>query len=109
MHELKLIVDLFYRGGLSYMRYSVSDTAEHGDYYSGPKVVTDDTRAAMKDILSNIQSGAYAEDWIEENAQGRPWFNQVRANERDQQIETSGCAMSLRSMMPWLDPVVEVE
>jgi ketol-acid reductoisomerase len=104
MHELKLIVDLFYRGGLSYMRYSVSDTAEHGDYYSGPKVVTDDTRAAMKGILANIQSGAYAEDWIEENAQGRPWFNAVRANERDQQIETVG--RQLRSMMPWLNPVV---
>ncbi len=104
MHELKLIVDLFYRGGLSYMRYSVSDTAEHGDYHSGPKVVTDQTREAMKGILTDIQSGAYAEDWIEENAQGRPWFNEVRANERDQQIEHVG--RQLRAMMPWLDPVV---
>lgn len=106
MHELKLIVDLFYRGGLSYMRYSVSDTAEHGDYYSGPKVVTDDTRVAMKGILNDIQTGAYAEDWIEENAKGRPWFNDVRARERDQQIEQVG--RQLRSMMPWLHPV-EVE
>ncbi|MER2599194.1 MAG: ketol-acid reductoisomerase [Caldilineales bacterium] len=106
MHELKLIVDLFYRGGLSYMRYSVSDTAEHGDYHSGPKVVTDETRAAMKGILADIQSGAYAEDWIEENAKGRPWFDDVRARERDQQIETVG--RQLRSMMPWLHPV-EVE
>lgn len=104
MHELKLIVDLFYRGGLSYMRYSVSDTAEHGDYHSGPKVVTDETRAAMKGILSDIQSGAYAEEWIEENAKGRPWFNAVRAQERDQQIEQVG--RQLRAMMPWLAPVI---
>ncbi|HNS00887.1 MAG TPA: ketol-acid reductoisomerase [Anaerolineae bacterium] len=103
MHELKLIVDLFYRGGLSYMRYSVSDTAEHGDYHSGPKVVTDETRAAMKGILNDIQSGAYAEEWIEENAKGRPWFNAVRAQERDQQIEQVG--RQLRAMMPWLAPV----
>ena len=104
MHELKLIVDLFYRGGLSYMRYSVSDTAEHGDYHSGPKVVTDQTREAMKGILADIQSGAYAEEWIEENAKGRPWFNEVRERERNQQIEVVG--RQLRSMMPWLNPVV---
>ncbi len=104
MHELKLIVDLFYRGGLSYMRYSVSDTAEHGDYYSGRKVVTDDTRAAMQGILADIQSGAYAEEWIEETAQGRPWFNEMRARERSHQIEQVG--RELRAMMPWLDPVV---
>jgi ketol-acid reductoisomerase len=104
MHELKLIVDLFYRGGLSYMRYSVSDTAEHGDYHSGPKVVTDQTREAMKGILADIQSGAYAEEWIEENAKGRPWFNAVRERERNQQIEVVG--RQLRSMMPWLNPVV---
>jgi ketol-acid reductoisomerase len=104
MHELKLIVDLFYRGGLSYMRFSVSDTAEHGDYYSGRKVVTDDTRAAMQGILADIQSGAYAEEWIEENAKGRPWFNAMRARERSHQIEQVG--RDLRAMMPWLDPVV---
>lgn len=104
MHELKLIVDLFYRGGLSYMRYSVSDTAEHGDYHSGRKVVTDDTRAAMREILADIQSGAYAEEWIEENAKGRPWFNEMRQRERNHPIEKVG--RELRSMMPWLDPVV---
>ncbi|MEA3335367.1 MAG: ketol-acid reductoisomerase [Chloroflexota bacterium] len=104
MHELKLIVDLFYRGGLSYMRYSVSDTAEHGDYYSGEKVITDDTRHAMKGILADIQSGAYAEEWIEESAKGRPWFNEKRQQERNHQIEEVG--KQLREMMPWLDPVV---
>jgi ketol-acid reductoisomerase len=104
MHELKLIVDLFYRGGLSYMRYSVSDTAEHGDYHSGRKIVTDETRRAMGEILADIQSGAYAEDWIEENAQGRPWFNEVRQRERNHPIEQVG--RELRAMMPWLDPVV---
>ncbi|MEZ4768544.1 MAG: hypothetical protein R2844_08970 [Caldilineales bacterium] len=104
MHELKLIVDLFYRGGLSYMRYSVSDTAEHGDYYSGQKVITDDTREAMREILADIQSGAYAEEWLDENAKGRPWFNERRAEERDQPIEQVG--RELRSMMPWLNPVV---
>lgn len=103
MHELKLIVDLFYRGGLSYMRYSVSDTAEHGDYYSGRKIVTDNTRMAMQQILADIQSGAYAEEWIEENARGRPWFNEMRQKERNHQIEQVG--RSLRAMMPWLDPV----
>ena len=77
MHELKLIVDLMYQGGLSYMRYSVSDTAEHGDYTAGPKIVTDQTRAAMKQILADIQTGAYAEEWIEENAKGRPRFNRL--------------------------------
>ena len=104
LHELKLIVDLMYQGGLSYMRYSVSDTAEHGDYTGGPKNITDQTRANMKQMLGDIQSGAYAEEWIEENAKGRPWFNAVRAEERDQQIEQVG--RQLRSMMPWLDPVV---
>jgi len=102
LHELKLIVDLFYRGGLSFMRYSVSDTAEHGDYTAGPKIITDQTRAAMKQILADIQSGAYAEEWIEENAQGRPWFNAVRERERDSQLEQVG--RDLRRMMPWINP-----
>lgn len=102
MHELKLIVDLMYQGGLNYMRYSVSDTAEHGDYTAGPKIVTDQTRQAMKQILVDIQSGAYAEGWIDENAQGRPWFNQRRAEARDSQIEHVG--RDLRRMMPWLNP-----
>ena len=103
MHELKLIVDLFYRGGLSYMRYSVSDTAEHGDYYSGQKVITDDTREAMRGILGDIQSGAYAEEWLDENEKGRPTFNATRERERNQPIEQVG--RELRAMMPWLDPV----
>ncbi len=102
LHELKLIVDLMYQGGLSYMRYSISDTAEHGDYTAGPKVVTDETRVALRQILADIQSGAYAEGWIDENANGRPWFNQRRAEAQDSQIEEVG--RELRSMMPWLDP-----
>jgi ketol-acid reductoisomerase len=103
MHELKLIVDLMYRGGLTYMRYSVSDTAEHGDYTGGPKIITDQTRERMKTILADIRSGAYAEAWIEENDKGRPWFNQRRAQSRSSQIEQVG--RSLRRMMTWLDPV----
>lgn len=102
LHELKLIVDLIYQGGLSYMRYSVSDTAEHGDYTAGPKIVTDQTRQAMKQILADIQSGAYAEGWIDENAQGRPWFNEQRAAARNSQVEEVG--KQLRAMMPWLNP-----
>ena len=84
------------------MRYSVSDTAEHGDYSAGPKIITDQTRAAMQQILADIQSGAYAEEWIEENAMGRPWFNAVRARERDSQLEQVG--RDLRRMMPWINP-----
>lgn len=101
LHELKLIVDLIYQGGMNYMRYSVSDTAEHGDYTAGPRIVTDQTRQAMKEILADIQSGAYAEGWIDENAQGRPWFNQRRAEARDSQVEQVG--RELRKMMPWLN------
>src|SRR5262245_59769572 len=81
LHELKLIVDLMYQGGLNYMRYSVSDTAEHGDYTGGPKIVTDETRKAMKKMLEDIQSGEYARAWIAENAAGRPTFNTTRAAE----------------------------
>ena len=102
LHELKLIVDLMYQGGLSYMRYSVSDTAEHGDYTGGPKIITDETRATMKQMLADIQSGAYAEEWIEENDQGRPWFNARREEGRQGQIEQVG--RELRRMMPWLNP-----
>ena len=79
LHELKLIVDLVYQGGLNYMRYSISDTAEHGDYTGGPKIVTDETRKAMKKILRDIQSGEYAKGWIAENDNGRPWFTKQRA------------------------------
>jgi ketol-acid reductoisomerase len=102
LHELKLIVDLMYQGGLSYMRYSVSDTAEDGDYTAGPKIITDQTRVAMKQILADIQSGAYAEEWIEENANGRPNFNQWRQAGTNSQIEQVG--KQLRRMMPWLNP-----
>ena len=102
MHELKLIVDLMYQGGLNYMRYSVSDTAEHGDYTGGAKIVTDQTRATMKRMLADIQSGAYAEEWIEENANGLPWFTERRRQARTSKIEEVG--QRLRRMMPWLNP-----
>jgi ketol-acid reductoisomerase len=102
MHELKLIVDLFYQGGLNYMRYSVSDTAEWGDYTAGPKIITDETRAAMKQILADIQGGAFAEDWIEENHNGRPRFNAYRAQDVDHRIEVVG--RELRRMMPFVNP-----
>lgn len=100
LHEMKLIVDLMYQGGLSYMRYSVSDTAEHGDYTGGPKIITDETRAAMKKMLADIQSGAYAEEWIEENETGLKWFNEQRASHHDTKIEQVG--RDLRKMMTWL-------
>jgi ketol-acid reductoisomerase len=101
LHEMKLIVDLMYQGGLSYMRYSVSDTAEHGDYTGGPKIVTDETRTAMKKMLADIQSGAYAEEWIEENETGRKWFNEQRQTYHSTKIEEVG--RELRKMMPWLN------
>ncbi len=107
MHELKLIVDLIYRGGLNYMRYSVSDTAEHGDYTGGPRVVTDDTREAMRGILKDIQSGDYAEKWIAEDKAGRPWFMAQRKAEQEHQIEKVGA--ELRGMMPFLDAVTVKE
>jgi ketol-acid reductoisomerase len=103
MHELKLIVDLMYRGGLNYMRYSVSDTAEYGDYVSGPRLVDDRTRAEMKKILAEIQSGDFAQRWIAENEAGRPRFARDRADERELPIEKVGA--ELRQMMPFLDPV----
>jgi len=103
LHELKLIVDLMYRGGLNYMRYSVSDTAEHGDYTGGPRLVTDETRAEMKRMLEEIRSGAYAEKWIKENEAGRPWFDAQRTTERKQLLEEVGTR--LRAMMPFLDAV----
>ncbi len=101
LNELKLIVDLIYQGGLSYMRYSISDTAEHGDYYAGPKIVTDETRQAMKQLLSDIQDGTYAREWLLENQAGRPSFNLIRKREQNQLIEQVG--RQLRAMMPWLD------
>ncbi len=103
LHELKLIVDLMYRGGLNYMRYSASDTAEHGDYTGGPRVITDETRAEMRRMLKEIQDGSYARKWIEENEKGRPWFKATRSREQDQLLERVGA--QLRSMMPFLNPV----
>jgi ketol-acid reductoisomerase len=102
MHELKLIVDLFYQGGLNYMRYSVSDTAEWGDYTAGPKIITPETRAAMKQILTDIQTGAFAEDWIDENHNGRPRFNSWRKADVEHPIEQIG--LELRRMMPFVGP-----
>ena len=103
MHELKLIVDLMYRGGLSYMRYSISDTAEHGDYTGGPRIVTDETRRTMKAMLEEIQNGTYAKAWIAENQAGRPTFDATRAREQSHQIERVGA--NLRRMMPFVQPV----
>ncbi len=103
LHELKLIVDLMYRGGLSYMRYSISDTAEYGDYTGGDRIVTDATRAEMKKILEEIQDGRYAKAWIQENKDGRPWFDARRADEQEHPLEQVG--KRLRKMMPFLDAV----
>jgi ketol-acid reductoisomerase len=103
MHELKLIVDLMYQGGLKYMRYSVSDTAEHGDYTGGPRIVTAETKREMKKMLEEIRSGKYADGWIAENATGRQWFEAKRREERAHQIEKVGA--ELRAMMPFLKPV----
>ncbi|HLF88323.1 MAG TPA: ketol-acid reductoisomerase [Anaerolineales bacterium] len=103
MHELKLIVDLFYRGGLNYMRYSVSDTAEHGDYVSGKRLITEETKHEMSQILKDIQDGTYAKNWIEENKNGRPWFNEERKRQQNHPIEKVGA--ELRAMMPFLNPV----
>src|SRR5712671_4390316 len=97
LHELKLIVDLIQEGGLSYMRYSVSDTAAYGDYTRGPRIVNDQTRAEMKKILGEIQSGEFARQWIEENRSGRHKFLAMRKSQEDQQIETVGA--ELRAMM----------
>jgi ketol-acid reductoisomerase len=104
MHELKLIVDLMYQGGLNYMRYSVSDTAEHGDYTGGPQIVTDETRQAMRRMLREITDGTYARQWIAENEAGRPWFSTTRAREQEHPIEQVGAR--LRAMMPFVHPVV---
>jgi ketol-acid reductoisomerase len=104
LHELKLIVDLMYRGGLAYMRYSISDTAEYGDYTAGPRIVTDQTRAEMKKLLSEIQDGTFAKKWIEENKTGRKNFTEMRKKEAGLLVEEVGAG--LRAAMPFLDPVV---
>src|SRR5690242_16576611 len=103
MHELKLIVDLMYRGGLNFMRFSVSDTAEYGDYVSGPRV-TEGAKAAMKDVLSDIQSGAFGAKWIAVQDAGGDDFRRLREQDRNHQIEQVGA--DLRAKMPFLKPVV---
>jgi len=100
LHELKLIVDLIYEGGLGYMRYSISDTAEYGDYTTGKRIVTDQTRAEMKKVLSEIQSGEFARKWLNENRTGRKQFVAMREEAKDQPIERVGA--ELRAMMPFL-------
>ncbi len=102
MHEMKLIVDLFYQGGLAYMRYSVSDTAEYGDYTRGPRVVSEETRAEMKKILGEIQSGQFAREWVLENQANRAFFLATRRREAEHPIEEVG--KRLRAMMSWIKP-----
>ena len=102
LHELKLIVDLMYQGGLNYMRHSVSDTAEYGDYTAGPQIVTAETRAAMQRLLERIQDGTFARNWIEENRCGRQHFDTARRADIDHPIERVG--LELRRMMPFIQP-----
>jgi ketol-acid reductoisomerase len=102
MHELKLIVDLFYQGGLNYMRYSVSDTAEYGDYVAGPRIITDETRATMRRLLEEIRNGSFASAWIDENRKGRPQFNRRRREDATHPIESVG--RELRRMMTFVNP-----
>jgi len=101
LHEMKLIVDLFYQGGLEYMRYSVSNTAEYGDYTRGKRIITDETRAEMKKILEEIRSGQFARDWILENRGGAAMFKATRRREREHKLTETG--RQLRKMMKWID------
>ncbi len=101
MHELKLIVDLFYQGGLNYMRYSVSNTAEYGDYVTGPRIITDETKKVMKQVLAEIQQGKFAREWILENRAGAPAFKARRRLERSHPVEEVG--KRLRRLMSWID------
>ncbi len=101
MHELKLIVDLLYQGGLNYMRYSISNTAEYGDYTRGPRIITEETRTEMRKILKEIQSGQFAREWILENKAGRPGFLATKRRERQHPVEQVGA--KLRKLMTWID------
>ncbi|MDR2726313.1 MAG: ketol-acid reductoisomerase, partial [Candidatus Adiutrix sp.] len=101
LHEMKLIVDLMYEGGLDRMRYSISDTAEYGDYTRGRRIITEETRAEMAEILREIQEGEFARDWILENRAGRPNFLARRRHEAEHPINEIG--RTLRKMMVWLD------
>ena len=100
MHELKLIVDLFYQGGLTYMRHSISNTAEFGDVTRGPRIINEDTKKEMKKILSEIQDGSFAKEWILENKEGRPKFNALVAKDKNHQLEKVGAR--LRKLMKWI-------
>jgi ketol-acid reductoisomerase len=102
MHELKLIVDLFYQGGLNYMRYSVSDTAEWGDYVAGPQIITTETKKTMEALLGRIRDGSFAREWVAENEAGRPNFDRIRRAEMEHPIEKVG--RELRRMMPFVNP-----
>lgn len=101
LHEMKLIVDLMYQGGMAAMRYSISDTAEYGDYMIGNRIVTDETKKEMKKVLTEIQDGTFARNWLMENQVGRPQFNAVRRMEAEHPIEKVG--KELREMMSWID------
>ena len=103
LHELKLIVDLMYRGGLGFMRYSISDTAEYGDYVSGPRVIDGQVRENMRQVLREIQDGSFAERWLDENSNGREQFLAMRKKDAEHPVEKVG--RELRSMMTWLEPV----
>jgi len=100
LHEVKLIVDLIYEGGIANMNYSISNTAEYGEYVTGPKIVTAETKRAMKQALADIQSGRFARDWVLENKAGQPSFKATRANNNKHPIEEVGG--KLRAMMPWI-------
>ncbi len=101
VHEMKLIVDLIFKGGFSFMRYSISDTAEYGDYTTGPKIITEDTKKAMKQVLKDIQEGEFARKWIAENQANRPYFRSRRRMEAESQLEQVGA--ELRKLMSWND------
>jgi ketol-acid reductoisomerase len=100
LHEVKLIVDLIYEGGIANMRYSISNTAEYGDYRTGPRIITDETKKEMKRVLDDIQSGRFARDWMQENMAGKPSFKATRKREAQHPIEEVGA--KLRKMMPWI-------
>jgi len=102
-HELKLIINLIERGGLNYMRYSISNTAEFGDYHTGPKIVTAQTKQTMKQVLADIQSGAFAKTFRDDYANGFKWFKEQKAKDRNHPVEQIG--RELRAMMPWIKPV----
>ena len=100
LHEVKLIVDLMYEGGMANMRYSISNTAEYGDYVTGPRIITAETKAEMKRVLTDIQTGRFTRDWMTECAAGQPSFKATRRRNAEHSIEEVGA--QLRSMMPWI-------